>query len=182
MMQCSKFRKDLSAFLDNELAPKRREQMEIHISECADCRQEAERIKKVIRIMGSIARPDVPIQLWETMRQKLGTVTEKTDRTWRFRIPKWSFIPAGALVLMILLFLSSQIIYRDGTEPALFNVYLQEHASSYSRDILPSDLLSEFTIAQVGEFAAEDVQPDEPITELEMLMEVHYGTDPTDGS
>jgi anti-sigma factor RsiW len=183
-LRCSSFHKNLSAFLDDELDSRKRKQMELHLSECEDCRREAEKLRHMIGIIGSLERPAMPAQLWEGTRQKLAVASETPTRTWRiFNMPTWVFAPAGGVVLAVLVyFLSSQLFFQKYTaEPVPVADYIQEHALSCSEQALTPDLMSELTLVQTG-LVAEEAQYDEPMSELEMLMEVHYGTNPTNGS
>jgi hypothetical protein len=108
---------------------------------------------------------------------------------WGDRIPKWGTIPAGAVVFALLLYLlSSQVLFdrflnRNGVEtgPMSVAVYLEEHELSYSQQILSPAFLADITTVQTTE-TTEDVGTDEPVSELDMLVEVHYGFYPTDGT
>ena len=182
-LRCSSFRENLSAFLDDELNPRKRKQMELHISECADCRQETEKLREMIGIIGGMERPEVPAYLWEGTRRRLEAASQLPVRALVLRMPRWVFVPAAAVVFTLLLyFLGGQLLfYKYETEPIPVTVYLQEHVLSYSDQVLPSNPLSELTIAQT-ELVAEEALFDEPMSELDMLMEVHYGIYPTNGS
>lgn len=183
VLKCSSVCKDLSAFLDDELNPRRRRQVELHISECENCRREAEKLREMIGFVGSISHPEVPIQLWKGTRQKLEAASEQSTRRRIFGIPKWSFIPAGAAVSLALLYLlAGQLFFPGyGTEAIPVDVYVEEYTLSSSEQVLSPDPLPGLTIAQT-ERAIQDTQSDLPMSELEMLMEVHYGTNPTNGS
>ncbi len=181
-MECSNFRKSLSAFVDDELRPQERERMERHISQCENCRREAEKLREMVGIMNSMPDPETPAQLWESTRRRLEAYSEKPVKAWIFRIPKWSFVPAAAAVFtLLILFLGGQFYYNVETEAPTYDTYIQEHLLSYSDRMLPPDLLSELTVAQIGQ-TTEDTKLDESVSELEMLMEVHYDIDSTDGS
>jgi len=183
VLKCSSVCKDLSAFLDDELNPRRRRQVELHISECENCRREAEKLREMIGFVGGISRPEVPVQLWEGTRQKLEAASEQAGKRRIFKMPAWGFIPAGAAVSLVLLYLlAGQLFFPGyGTEPIPVDVYLEEYTLSSSEQVLSPDPLSGLTIAQT-ERATQDTQSDLPMSELEMLMEVHYGTNPTNGS
>ena len=181
-MRCSSFRKNLSAFLDDELDPRQRKQMELHISACSDCHRETEKLREIIGLVSGTPRPEVPPHLWEETRQRLEAALEHPDRSWIFNMPKWGLMPAGAAVFVaLLLFLGIQFFHERGVDPVPLTIYVQEHTLSYSEQVLPSDLLSELTVVQTGE-VTEEAQSDEIMSELEMLMEVYYGTNPTNGS
>ena len=182
-LRCSSFRKNLSAFLDNELDLRKRKHMELHISECEDCRREAEKLREMIGIIGGTERSEVPAQLWEGTRRRIETASEQPVRTWVFGMPRWGFIPAGALAFVLLLyFLGAQLFFSEyQAGPMPVTVYLQEHAISSSQQVLPQDILSELTIVQTDQ-VIEETQFDESISELDMLMEAHYGIYTTNGS
>lgn len=183
MLKCSFCRKNLSAFLDGELGPQERRQVELHISDCADCRREMERLRKMVRLVGGMERPEVPAQLWEATQRKLATSSDQPIRIWVFRKPVWAIAPAAAAVLMMLLYFAGGQLFFSGykAERIPVTVYLEEYALSYSEHILSPDLLPELTIVQTQE-SEVGTTSDESMSELDMLMEVHYGTNPTNGS
>jgi len=183
MLKCSFCRKNLSAFMDDELGPKERRQMELHISDCADCHREMEKLRDMVGLVGGMERPKVPAQLWEGMQRKLATASDQPVRIWVFRKPVWAVAPAAAAVLIMLLYFAGGQLFFSGYEaaPIPVTVYLEEYALSYSEQILSPDLLPELTIVQTQE-SEVDSTSDESMSELDMLMEVHYGTNPTNGS
>ena len=182
VLQCSSFRKNLSAFLDDELNLRKRKQMELHISECADCRVEAEKFREMIGIIGGMECPEVPVQLWEVTKRRIQAAPELPARTPVLRMPRWAFAPAAAVFAVFLYILGGQLLFHKyETGPIPITVYFQEHALSYSQQVLSPSPLSELEIVQTEQIA-EETWSDEPISELEMLMEVHYGTYPTNGS
>ncbi len=97
--------------------------------------------------------------------------------------PKWGSIPAAAAVLALLVyFLSSQVFFhRSETGPMSLTAYLQEHEFFSAQQVLSPDFLSELTTVQT-EGDTENSGSDEPMSELDMLVEVHYGVYPTNGS
>lgn len=183
LLRCSSFHKNLSAFLDHELDSSEHKQMEQHISECMDCRQEAEKLQEIIGSVRSSSRPETPAQAWAGTLRKIEVASEKPSRAWVFRMPKWGTIPAAAAVFALLLYvLSSQMFfYENGTGPMPLADYLQEHEISAAQQVLSPDFLSELTTVQSADTTAT-VESDEPMSELDMLVEVHYGIYSTNGS
>jgi predicted anti-sigma-YlaC factor YlaD len=170
-LKCRKVRKNLSAFLDNELNTDDHKQVELHILECTECREEFGKLKHTINLVSRIERPEVPSYLWETTREKL-TIPERI----RFRIPKWSFIPVGAVAftfLMYILVSQSFFIKQENTQIPVA-VYIQEHNSVYSEQASLLDSLSEQTYAKVS-LTSEKSESNAPSSELDIFMEVHYG-------
>lgn len=177
-LRCTSFRKNLSAFLDDELNSQKRSQMEQHISKCADCRREAEKLREMIGLIEASPRPEVPVQAWAGTLRKIETYSEKPARAWGFKAPRWGVIPAGAVVFALLLyFLGVQFFYGDEIGPISVTVCLQEHELSYSQQALSPDFLSGLTTVQT-EGGAETAETAEPMSELDMLVEVHYGIYP----
>ena len=183
ILRCSSFHKNLSAFLDHELDSREHKQMEQHISECMDCRQEAEKLQEIIGSVRATPRPETPAQAWAGTLQKIETASEKPSRAWVFRMQKWGTIPAAAAVFVLLLYiLSSQMfLHENGTGPMSLADYVQEHEISSAQQVLSPDFLSELTTVQTAE-TTETVESDEPMSELDMLVEVHYGIYSTNGS
>jgi Putative zinc-finger len=60
-MNCHDARKLLSALVDGELTPDERSQAEAHLTECADCRKEHERLGATIALLRQIDRPRAPV-------------------------------------------------------------------------------------------------------------------------
>lgn len=183
MLKCSFCRKNLSAFLDDELDPHERRQVELHISGCADCRREMVKLRNMIGLVGGMERPEVPAQLWEGTQRKLAAASDQPIRIWVFRKHIWAVAPVAAAVLIMLLYFAGGQLFFSGykAERIPVTVYLEEYALSYSEHILSPDLLPELTIVQTQESEAGSTS-DESMSELDMLMEVHYGTNPTNGS
>lgn len=183
-MRCSSFQKNLSAFIDGELNSRKREQMELHISECTDCHRESERLQEMIGYVKVAPRPEVPSHAWTGTLRKIETA-DKPPRAWGFGLPKWGTIPVGTAAFALLLYiLSTQVFFTTDTGPMSVTVYLQEHELSYSQQVMSPDFLSDLTTTQTDETTGEttDTTSEEPTSELDMLVEVHYGIYPTNGS
>lgn len=183
ILQCSDFNKNISAFIDDELDPREHRQMELHISECVSCRQEVEKMRQMVGFVRATPRPKAPAQAWTGTLQKIEAASEKPVRAGIFRLPKWGAMPAAAALFVLLLyFLGSQLLPPGSeTGPMSVTVYLQEHELFSAQQVLSPDFLSELTTVQTTE-ATETTESDEPISELDMLMEAHYGIYPTNGS
>lgn len=183
LLRCSSVRKHLSALLDDELDSRKRRQIELHISECAGCQRETGELQEIISHIRSSERPEAPPQIWEEVRRRLNAVPERSSARIR-----WKLVPAGAVAFALLLyFLGSHLfIYKLETGRMPIDVYLQEHALFNSEQVLPPDLLSDLTVVQAAGVeesgtGSKSTSSTKPVSELEMLMEVHYGGDPTNG-
>lgn len=168
-MRCSKFQKNLSAYIDNELDLQKKEELERHLMKCSDCQKEKEKISEIVEFVKSSAYPDVPNGLWERIQENLSEAPVHSH----FMVFKWASIPVGAAVFAILLyFFSSTIFFNNAkTSPMPIEICLQEHLLFYSEQILPtyisSDLLS-------TEASKTSVNTKSENSEIDMLLEVYY--------
>ncbi|MBD3181134.1 hypothetical protein GF312_02510 [Candidatus Poribacteria bacterium] len=178
-MRCDEFSKNLSAFLDNELPLEEHKKMELHIASCETCHKEAEELKVMVNIVANTPRLEAPTQLWEMTHKK---IIEEAEIPKHFRLPNWSFVPVAAAVFALMLFFASNYIFfhqdESGEIPVAY--YIQEHVATQSEYSLSIEPVSELTTMTQTE---EDyTQLNDNISELELLMEVHYGIDATNGS
>ena len=105
-MRCEEARPILSAGLDGEIGEDRRQEVERHLSGCAQCREAVAGIRDLRRRLGQIGREAVPVELEARIRARL--VTEHTEAR-RPGIGRW-FMPtlqsaglrAAAVVLLAL--------------------------------------------------------------------------------
>ena len=176
-MNCLTFRKNLSQFLDNELNPKVRTQMRQHLSECMECSLDTEKTKEAISQFRNVTVPDVSPENWETTRQKLlSSVENLPHKTALFKIPKWGIIPIGAVAVTLLLYLFSGVFFFNNNDlsPISVDVCLQEH-SLFSEQSSPLKIVPELAVTY-DEQSTEKTVSNESTSELDVLMEAHYGT------
>lgn len=183
LLRCSSFHKNLSAFIDDELDSRERTQMERHISECMDCGREADKLQEMVRIVRSAPRSEAPADAWAGTLRKIETTSEKPARRWGFSATKWQTIPAGVAVLALLLYLLSGHLFFHGIEtgPMSIAVYLQEYEFSGSQQVLSPVFLSDLITVQT-DGTTEESGTDESMSELDMLVEVHYGVYAANGT
>lgn len=164
-------------FLDDKLDLQERRRMELHILECGNCRQETEKLQKIIGILGRMPRYAVPNNALELTHRRIEEASEQPTRAWLFRIPRWGAVSAAFLVLAILLvFLGNYVLFRKHeVDPIPVSVYAQEHAVTDFQRFLPPGVISALTAVPIEE-VSEDQKPEEPKSELGMLLEVHYDT------
>lgn len=174
-MKCSKFRKNLTLLLDNELDFKRRLQMEQHLYACNNCSYEKEKMEDVISRFKKVSIPEVTKESWEDTRRKLLSNIEQLPRkTSIFKIHKWAFVPVGTIAFAILLYLFSGVLFFNHNEsgPMSIDVCLEEHSLFSAEQRLPSDILPDLTITDIKQ---TDKKADEPEFKLDTLLEAHYG-------
>ena len=174
---CSVVHKNLSAFLDNQLDTEKRRRIEQHLLECPDCLRKKEELQEVVRHIGNLSIPSVSSRQWEEVHHKLITNIEHIPaKTGLFKFPKWAFAPAGAFVLALLIYLAINIFPLGSQQSSSLSidVCLQEHSALYSEQIFPTGILPEFAFTETDQTTQED-SSEEQESDLDMLMEAHYG-------
>jgi predicted anti-sigma-YlaC factor YlaD len=172
-MKCSAIRKNLSAFFDNELSIEARNQIEKHLSECVDCQSELERLREVANQFRGLSISKVLPQQWDETRRKLMTNIDGLPHKARwFRLP--IFIPVGTFV--VLLVLVGIFMFSGNNDSSLMSidVCLHEHSIFTSEQGVPPEILSDFAITDNGQ-TSDDSDSNENTSDIDMLMEAHYG-------
>lgn len=106
MKDCRKIREDLSALLDGQLSPVRRADVEAHLVDCPQCREQVAQLKKLVA--GIAALPDVassPGFLGDVRRQIRAGEQATQPVTWvdvLFR-PAWLKVPLEAVAAVVVL-------------------------------------------------------------------------------
>jgi len=176
-LRCLEVCKSLSAFLDNQLDVERYKQIEKHISECQDCSQKKIELQKITGQMANISIPSVSDQKWlETRNQLFSRIDNIPLKARHFRFPKWVYIPIGAFALILFVYTGMSIFYLGDqqTNYISVDVCLQEHSALYSEQIFPTGILPEFAITGT-EQAIQDEKTKDGSSDLDVLMETHYG-------
>lgn len=76
---CRAFEADLSAWIDGELAPERRAEVEAHLGACSRCTGRARELRGVDRALASLAAPAVAADLRARLERRL-TSRQSADR------------------------------------------------------------------------------------------------------
>lgn len=123
-MKCEDTNKLLAAYLDKEVTPEERRQIEEHLANCKQCQEELkaisatqEEVRHVFNLRADEVSPSA--ESWEKLRQRLGTTNsasfwEKYGR-WLTR-PAWRTATATALVIV----LAVGVFWGTGIIPGLF--------------------------------------------------------------
>ncbi|SHJ01466.1 Putative zinc-finger [Dethiosulfatibacter aminovorans DSM 17477] len=104
-MICKECRQKISLYLDNELTEEEKTEFENHISECEDCRNELEKIKRIVNELNSIPMEELPEGYCKKLHMKLKEVqpAEKKAKR-RFGIRRMSAIAAALIVVLMVPF------------------------------------------------------------------------------
>src|SRR5688572_9076328 len=96
---CDQIHADLSAFIDDELTPKRRLQIEAHLEACSSCRREETILRSVRKLVRVQAVEDVPDLSSQIMARVVSI--EPVGGPWAQRI-RVAAVSAAAAALVIL--------------------------------------------------------------------------------
>ena len=114
MRQCSKMEEGISAFVDGEIAGRRRRAVERHLAECPRCRALREDLlglKSVLERQAE-AQQSAPVALWDTIGRRLEQVDARAPifGIWMRR----SLVPAAVGIAAVLLVLAGLGVFRGG--------------------------------------------------------------------
>jgi len=98
-MQVTHVTELLSPFLDDELAPREREQVQRHLEVCPECRTQLESLRATVRLVRSLDAVRVPDGFRERVRAQVSAVRETRESR---RIPRWSWQVAAAAAVLII--------------------------------------------------------------------------------
>jgi len=94
-MKCSKVRRLVAAYVDDELGEAGARAIEAHLAKCPDCRAEADAVRKTLDLLGQ----------WQPIEPRLGLdalrerVRQRRSRVWQplLPIPRWAAVGLAAL-------------------------------------------------------------------------------------
>lgn len=100
-MRCSKVKKMISDYIDNELTSKQTEAMEKHLKECPECRQTMKNFRKIVEKSGKLVEINPPEWSWMRIKARIGSPSKSTQLKFKNRWI-WLRTPAFRLTAAIL--------------------------------------------------------------------------------
>jgi RNA polymerase sigma-70 factor (ECF subfamily) len=91
-MTCPEVRDRLSAWLDEDLPPAERREVEAHLSGCAPCRQEGERLRRTVALLAGLGRPRAPAGFVDRVLERV------EPAPWYRRLARGLFVPVPVKV------------------------------------------------------------------------------------
>ncbi|MFQ6043144.1 MAG: anti-sigma factor family protein [Candidatus Poribacteria bacterium] len=174
-MRCQKVKRGLSAFIDGEVSPKLRTNIEEHLRRCTDCFREYQEFRLMIQQTANTPRVPPPHSMFPELRRRM----RFAEKTYKFRFPRKAVLIAPiAAVVAVLMFMPLMLNYdllhfgknADKGEGLTMNAYLQEHINFSSEQPLPQSVNFGFTMAQNGNMAEDEFLS----RKLELLVQYHY--------
>ena len=147
-MKCSRIKRKLSAFLDNEVSEEERQFITEHLKSCEHCCKEMEKLSQVSDFLNLIE--DVEVSPYFITRLKQRIVDQEQKSLIRLPLTEWikrAFVPAVTTVLVAFsLFIGGQLgkaIYQAGDEDVM-------GAEIEVADFLGTSTFSGFTEGSLG--------------------------------
>jgi hypothetical protein len=101
---------DVMSWIDGELAPERAEEIRAHVTACADCQAIAHDLESVKGHLMTWQIEPAPSSLRPKLADRSGTVIMTTPRRWTWQIPRWPYVLAvGMAVVVCVLLVNVQV-------------------------------------------------------------------------
>lgn len=104
MKYCQDIQPELSAYLDGELTPPQRAEVEAHLASCPRCREEVAELKTLAAGVAALPKLEPAPQFLAEVRRKIARGDKPEPKTWRdylFR-PVWLKVPLEAAALIVI--------------------------------------------------------------------------------
>lgn len=98
-MKCEKYRKDISAFVDNELNILQKYFLKIHLKKCKDCAKELEDLKKTKKLLSMPIESIAADNIWIRVNNRLENFKKPAEREAR---PAFLYAILAASVMFVL--------------------------------------------------------------------------------
>jgi len=117
MRNCRDIQPDLSAYLDGELKPARRAEIEVHVGACPDCQRKLAGLRTVVAGVAALPRLQPAPQFLAAVRRKIAEGREPAESVpWMeyFFQPFWVKVPMEAAALVLIALLTVTIVRPRG--------------------------------------------------------------------
>ena len=130
------YKKELSAYLNDELPLNEKQNIAEHLSQCADCRTEFDEIKTGAAFAAYLQRVSVPENLWKAIEKELYDNRKRKKSaffpTWEFTKPA-AFVFASSLLMLFFGFCYF-IVYKNFTDSQPNEIAVDKRQISNSND------------------------------------------------
>jgi anti-sigma factor RsiW len=119
IMNCTQVSEILTAYLDNEVTPEERQEIEAHLAGCPRCRKELEELKSAQKILrralkSRAADADPSPQSWSQF--ELGLEIQRPSFLFLFRRRKWRLI--GTIIFLVII-ITLVVLWGVGILPGI---------------------------------------------------------------
>ncbi len=123
-MNCQRIKKLINPYIDQALNRETTQQVEEHLKSCSACRQEYQRLKKIVTSLNSTSLQTVPETFAQNIMAKISQEKIQIQSTWldhlkkQVTIPQFSFRFAGvAAITAIFVFLAFTFLFNPLSLP-----------------------------------------------------------------
>jgi hypothetical protein len=113
MRNCRNIRWELSAYLDGELTPPQRTEVEAHLASCTHCQQALLEMKTLVSGVGALPKLQPAPRFLAEVRRKIARAEKPEALTWRDHVfrPFWLKVPleVAALIVIVGLVISGEL-------------------------------------------------------------------------
>ncbi|HXI85071.1 MAG TPA: zf-HC2 domain-containing protein [Verrucomicrobiae bacterium] len=146
MKDCDHIRGELSAYLDGELTPPQRTEVETHLASCAECQRELVELKTLVTGVAALPKLQPTPRFLADVRRKIASDGKPGALTWQdyvFR-PLWLKIPLEVAALIVI----TGLVIRSGHPLSAEKTASLEFAKAENRENLRENTVSSGTRAK----------------------------------
>jgi hypothetical protein len=117
-MNCKKDKETVSRYLSDLMDPAERAEFEAHLAECGDCRAEAERLRRMLVLLGDMPREMAPLSVARAIDQAADSHFRAVRRPVSFSA-RWlavTRVAAAAVIVFAVLFAAYFAIFAPGQD------------------------------------------------------------------
>jgi len=120
-MNCNQIKKLINPYIDQILQAETAQQVEEHLKSCPICREEYQRLKKMITYLNSLSEVNAPKNFNQNIMAKISKEKIQVRTSWTDQVRRWDFAPrfsfrlAGgiALTTAVIVFLAFTFIFNQ---------------------------------------------------------------------
>lgn len=182
-MSCQRIQSMLSAYIDDEVQRSDADQIEQHVTECASCSRELNRLRRTVETLASAAEIEPPAFLLEQIEAatiKRPTITERMRSAFR-PIPayaRWSAAATAAIGIVVAFMIAQPAVEvldhqpvsapSVATAPPAVDVTIEEQQPVVEQPARPAPVKvrKRYVASEVREAPAEKPEPKAPVVTL----------------
>lgn len=120
-MRCKKFKEKIILYLYGELDEKEKADLESHIKECPECKQDFEYTREVFKVLDDTRPEPTPEANWEKCWNGIGAGIHKKPRKEKsfFMFPRWVYAFGAVFIIFVMGIFLGRFAFHPGQSPVL---------------------------------------------------------------
>jgi hypothetical protein len=168
MKHCQDIQPELSAYLDGELTPPQRAEVEAHLASCPRCQEELAELKTLAAGVAALPKLEPAPQFLAEVRRKIARSDKPEPMIWRdylFR-PVWLKVPLEvAALIAIAVFVQRHQGPTPANEVASLRMARLENSKTERGDVVPNKPLASPQRAQPLDALVKNEPPSTPASD-----------------